>query len=342
MSRRRGPRSDGAGGAAADQVRAALQLGAAVVLVVGGTGGTGSIVVRRLLGMHPAPAVRVITRSANRVAIAARFGTDAITVCQGSIGDRAAAEVAVTGATHVVYALGPKQSASRIASSVFGSATTEECVESYVTGLRNVLDVGRASVLRQVVLVSADHVESPWGLSAVANLLSGDSNLNHLRQERMLRAEAAARPDFGYLVVRPGRLTDAPAGSPVEEVAHVSVPARAAAVPTGTVSRAGVAETLVQGLADGRSGVPQRLTVCVSSVGAATPGYRWSPALLAALPDDTEAGAAGALPAEATDVWHTRAKRVTLGVVLLVVAGAVAGVATGVAAGVAAIAAIVR
>jgi len=68
-----------------------------VVLVIGGTGGTGSLVVRRLLGLATdVPTVRVMSRSGDQATVRAALG-EAVEVHRGDVADAAAVDEAMQG-----------------------------------------------------------------------------------------------------------------------------------------------------------------------------------------------------------------------------------------------------
>jgi uncharacterized protein YbjT (DUF2867 family) len=272
-----------------------------VVLVIGGTGGTGAIVVRRLLELPSPPAVRVMSRSGDEASVRRTLG-QAVQVVRGDVADRQVVRVAMDDVTHVVYVVGPRRPAL--------SGPTME--GPYVTGLRNVLEAGHGRSMRQVVLLSAQDCESPWGLmrSVPANTLFGLSSLMHLRQERLLREHAAAHEGFGYAVLRPPIFKDTEAGP--EPVAMATVGARGGWACGPTVSRAAVAEVMLHALLGDDS---KRVTLELSSsADAPAPAdFDWA-AHVAALHADVED-----LPPVEGDVWHARVPRMfALGIAMAI------------------------
>lgn len=273
-----------------------------VVLVVGGTGLTGSRVMHRLSSLRADDTVlRLMSRSADPTDVSERFGTD-VQVVRGDVADATATQEAMADVTHVLYLVGPIPSPSY----VLGGKTVEA---SYVTGLENILRAGRepGRSLCQVVLLSAENCDRPRSLMTMfANTVAGMSQLMHMRQERLLREEAENRPDFGYVIVRPPLLGTADA--PPERVTLQSVdPADAVrGRPTRKVSRAAVAELMVHALSTPTG--PAHRTFTVSSVdqSPAPADFDWA-GLVAAFPEDSDE-----LPKPSTDLAHAHARRFLL------------------------------
>jgi uncharacterized protein YbjT (DUF2867 family) len=110
-----------------------------LILVTGATGKVGQTFIRRVLG-DPASGVRLRALCHNRGLPQA----DRVEVVRGSIADRAAAERAVAGATHVVHLATCKE-------------TPDDVIDVTVKGLFWLLEAFRASPdARRFVLIGGD------------------------------------------------------------------------------------------------------------------------------------------------------------------------------------------
>jgi len=288
-------------------------LGGCVILVIGGMGQSGSCAVRRLLLLSSEDTVvRVMSRSADQTAVKKRFGAE-VQVVKGDVADVHSVREAMVDVTHVFYLVGPVPSLSFLL-----RGTTVEA--AYVTGLKNVLNEGRgsSSFLRQVILLSAKNCDRPWALmSMLVNTVAGMSQLMHLRQERLLREEAQSRTDFNYVILRPpllGRADVPPERVTLQSVESPGVRGRS----SRSVSRAAVVELMVHALVSELPIPRSSITLTLSSagVGPASADFDWTGSL-AALPRDK-----AELPGPERDISHTRARRVFLlsvGIVLAVV-----------------------
>jgi len=289
-------------------------LGACVILVIGGMGLSGSCAVRRLLLLSSKDTVvRVMSRSADQTAVKERFGAS-VQVVKGDVADEHSVREAMVDVTHVLYLVGPVPSLSFL----LGGVTVEA---AYVTGLKNVLDEGRgtSSFLRQVILLSANNCDRPWApMSMLANTIAGMSQLMHLRQERLLREEAQSREDFSYVILRPPLLGKADVSPERVTLQSVDSPDGNRGRSSRSVSRAAVVEVMVHALVSGLPSPRSCLTLTLSSadVGPAPADFDWMGSL-AALPRDN-----AELPGPEKDILHTRARRVFLlglGLVLVLV-----------------------
>jgi len=223
-----------------------------VILVVGGTGGTGKAIVKRLLALDPRPEVRVLARN---VTDGKKALGDDVHFFAGDVADEKAVVEAMKGVTRVIYAVGPS-------TKEFGKSTEP----AFVWGLRNVINIGKkGETLKQIVLLGAALVTRPWHpVAVVVNTAFGMAPMNHLKQEKMIRESG-----FNYIVVRPVGL-----GSADAEVEQIDV-SQGDTAGGSFISRAAVAETIVRGMFDGR--IPQKVSFEVWGKRGtqAGPGFDW-------------------------------------------------------------------
>jgi len=220
---------------------------------VGGTGGTGKAIVKRLLVKTPRPEVRVLARN---VTEAKKTLGDDVYLFSGDVADEKAVVEPMKGVTRVVYAIGPS-------TKELGRSTEQ----SFVWGLRNIINLAKKEdTLKQIVLLGAALVTRPWHpLAAVVNTIAGMAPMNHLKQEKMIRESG-----YPYIVIRPVGLGK----SDVEpEQIEVSQGDNAGG---SSVSRAAVAETIVRAMFDGN--VPRKVTFEVwgKKGTQAGPGFDWT------------------------------------------------------------------
>jgi uncharacterized protein YbjT (DUF2867 family) len=293
-------------------------LAGCVILVVGGTGLSGSLAVRRLVALSTEDTiVRVMSRSANKEAIKHKLGA-AVQVVKGDAADASDVRKAMLGVTHVFYLVGQTPSLSFLLS----GKTVETAL---VTGLKNVLEEGRYSSasLRQVILLSAENCDRPWApMSMFANNVAGYSQLMHVRQERLLREEAQRRTDFNYVIVRPS-IMGATDVAPEPVVLHsIETPEGLSGKPTRSISRAALVEVMVHAFKIEETVSPGGVTFTLSSESKepAPTDFDWK-GLLDALPRDKDE-----LPGADNDISHIHGRRVfitSVGTVLATVLVAV-------------------
>ncbi len=308
----------------ATQVNSAHErkLSGCTILVIGGTGLSGTCTVQRLLSLAEEDTiVRVMSRSANPQAIKKTLGSR-VEVVQGNVADPTALQSAMEGVTHVLYLVGPKPSLSYF----FNGKTMEQ---AYVTGLRNVLEQGRKQPqpLRQVLLLSAENCDKPWHpMTMLANNIAGYTQLMHFRQERLLREEAKQNPNFSYVCIRPPIL--GPADVRPEPVMLQSIDSSEASShpPTRTVSRAAIAELMVHAL-DSSSSMSQRcitFTLTRTSEEPALDDFDWR-GTIDVLPQDSVALAGP--ERDASHYWGRRTFLFGFCTIVITVMGALSTVA---------------
>jgi uncharacterized protein YbjT (DUF2867 family) len=157
-----------------------------VVLVAGGTGGTGSQVVRHLLADGRFD-VRVLARNAGAAAAG-----DKVQAIVADVRDPATLAPAMQGVTYVVSAIGSNQRKD--------PTNTPEVVD--YGGTRNLVETAKAAGVQHFVLVSSQ------GVTDVRNPLN--QWLNNILVWKYLGEESLRRSGLKYTVVRPGGLTNDP------------------------------------------------------------------------------------------------------------------------------------
>ncbi|MEO8444162.1 MAG: SDR family oxidoreductase [Gammaproteobacteria bacterium] len=167
--------------------------GPALVLVAGATGRTGRLLLEQLR-RDPRFAIRPMARD---VAAARKtVGADYAWV-GGDVTRPETLSPALAGVSLVLVAIGGTERSG---------PNSPEFVD--FGGVRNLTDAARRAGVRQVVLESSIGVGSGGGfLGIMLNLLSGDALKWKAKGEAYLRASGVP-----YTIVRPGGLTDDPAG----------------------------------------------------------------------------------------------------------------------------------
>lgn len=191
------------------------------VLVAGGTGRTGSWVVRRLL--HYGIPVRVLSRSEEKAR--ELFGSD-VEVVTGKIQDREDVVRAVQGCSAVISALG-------------SNAMTGESSPSEVDrdGAIRLIDEALRAGVKHFAMVSSIAV-TKW--YHPLNLFGGVLSMKLAAEEHLRKAFAG--PGLSYTIIRPGGLKD---GEPLQHRLHVEQGDR---LWNGWVNRSDVAELAVLSL----------------------------------------------------------------------------------------------
>lgn len=157
-----------------------------VVLVAGGTGGTGSQVVRHLLADGRFD-VRVLARHADAAALG-----DKVQTAVADVRDPATLKPAMNGVTYVVSAIGSNQRKD--------PTNTPEVVD--YGGTRNLVEAAKAAGVQHFVLVSSQ------GVTDIRNPLN--QWLNNILVWKYLGEESLRRSGLKYTVVRPGGLANTP------------------------------------------------------------------------------------------------------------------------------------
>lgn len=167
--------------------------GPAIVLVAGATGRTGRLVLEQLR-RDPRFAIRPMARDV--AAARKNIGADYAWVT-GDVTKPETLGPALAGVSLVVVTIGGTERSG---------SNSPEFVD--YGGVRNLTDAARGAGVRQIVLESSMGVGSGGGiLGMMLNLLSGDALKWKAKGEAHLRASGVA-----YTIVRPGGLTDDPAG----------------------------------------------------------------------------------------------------------------------------------
>lgn len=167
--------------------------GPAIVLVAGATGRTGRLVLEQLR-RDPRFAIRPLARdvAAARQAVGGDYAW-----VQGDVTRPQTLGPAMAGVSLVIVAIGATERSG---------PNSPEFVD--YGGVKNLTDAARAAGVRQLVLESSMGVGSGGGfLGMMLNLLSGDALKWKAKGEDYLRASGVP-----YTIVRPGGLTDDPAG----------------------------------------------------------------------------------------------------------------------------------
>jgi len=224
------------------------------ILVVGGTGGTGRAIIRRLLQQTPQPSIRILARNAD---FAKNILGDDVEICQGDVANPDLCKEAMIDVTRLIYCVGP-----HTFDELFKSTYS-----SLVRGLSNLLTEGKKHLLHQVVLISAAgttrylHYYHPF-----LNLFYGCVSLNHLRQEKILRDSG-----FDYIILRPYSLSDGDYPEPITVCQGDRFYRQTA------VTRGAVAETILHAMYDGL--VPSKVTFEIwgkDSEWSISDGFDWS------------------------------------------------------------------
>jgi len=175
------------------ELRTPQATGPAVVLVAGATGKTGRLLLEQLR-KDPRFAIRPMARD---VEAARRNVSPDYLWVEGDVTRPETLRTALTGASLVLVAIGGTERSG---------PNSPEFVD--YGGVKNLADAARAAGVRQLVLESSMGVGSGGGLlGMMLNLLSGDALKWKAKGEEHLRASGVP-----YTIIRPGGLTDDPAG----------------------------------------------------------------------------------------------------------------------------------
>lgn len=193
--------------------------GPAVVLVAGATGKTGRLILEQLR-RDPRFAIRPMARdvAAARKNVGAEYAWVA-----GDVTRPETLGPALTGVSLVLCAIGATERSG---------PNSPEHVD--YGGVKNLTDAARAAGVRQLVLESSMGAGSGGGLlGMVLNLLSGDVLKWKAKGEAHLRASGVP-----YTIIRPGGLTDDPAG-------QTGIVFRQGDERSGRIARGDVAEVMI-------------------------------------------------------------------------------------------------
>jgi uncharacterized protein YbjT (DUF2867 family) len=198
--------------------------GPALVLVAGATGKTGRLILEQLR-RDPRFAIRPMARD---VAAARRNVGAEYAWVAGDVTRPETLGPALTGVSLVLCAIGGTERSG---------PNSPEFVD--YGGVKNLTDSARAAGVRQLVLESSMGAGSGGGLlGMLLNLLSGDALKWKAKGEAHLRASGVP-----YTIVRPGGLTDDPAG-------QSGISFRQGDEGSGRIGRADVAAVMISALAN--------------------------------------------------------------------------------------------
>jgi uncharacterized protein YbjT (DUF2867 family) len=192
------------------------------ILVVGGTGGTGAEVVRRLATEDHA--IRVLARHPDE---ARRRVPDAVEIIGGDLLDPEALAVAADGIDTIVHTAGTRD-----------ALRARRHAELVVDGTAELLRAARRSACA-MVFMSSMGVTRRSLLGDALNLTKGGALVHKRQAEELVR-----RSGMDYLILRAAVLTDRGSHPERLTVSTTSLPLR----PTVRVSRADVAAYIVDAL----------------------------------------------------------------------------------------------
>src|SRR5687768_11393550 len=201
-----------------------------LVLVIGGTRGTGRIVVELLA--RKGIAVRVLARDPARV----RDPSPTIDVVRGDITRESTLTAAIAGASDIVYTAGVRS--GRLALEAQVIATDHDGVVNTLAA------AGAAGLAGRFVYMTSMGVSTRSISSVLLNLFKGNTLVWRRRAEDATRASG-----LSYAIVRAGFLLDRPAGTRALAVTQRALPLS----PRYRIARADVAEALVAALDDPRT-----------------------------------------------------------------------------------------
>lgn len=205
------------------------------VFVIGATGGTGTLIVRRLLA-----AGKNVIALVRRKEQATELALSGVKAVIGDLTRLSAAELAVfmQGCSTTIFAAGASEQGKDVATAVDGRGVEKALAACQAAGTRRYLHI-----------------------SAFPDACRGHGMSNefeHYMAVKRAADVAIAGSALDWVIVRPGSLTDGP-GGPVR---------LAQAVPYGPVSRASIAEVLVALVDSPLRGVVIEVTDGTSSVEA--------------------------------------------------------------------------
>jgi uncharacterized protein YbjT (DUF2867 family) len=201
------------------------------VLVVGGTRGTGALIVERLLATGRR--VRILARDPQRVSVAP---SPAIDVIRGDITQPATLPACVQGATHIVFTAGVHS--GRIASEALVKLTDYE-------GVRNTLAAARESGFSgRFVYLNSIGVTVPSLTAKLLNAFKRNTLVWRRRVEDEIKASG-----LDYTIIRVGFLSNQLSGTRAIRVSQRPLPL----APRYRIARADVAEVFVAALGHPRA-----------------------------------------------------------------------------------------
>jgi uncharacterized protein YbjT (DUF2867 family) len=194
-----------------------------LVLVVGGTRGTGLLAVQRLV--RDGIAVRVMARDTDRVRARLRGSCD---VVAGDITKPHTLPSAIDRATHILFTAGIRS----------GRPATERRIRTTeFDGVRNTLDAARAAGFNgRFVYMTSSGVGTPSLAATLLNVYKGNTLIWRYRAEEVIRASG-----IDYAVVRAGVLLNRPGGRRAIVVTQTPLPLSI----RYRIARADVADALV-------------------------------------------------------------------------------------------------
>ena len=230
-----------------------------LVLVVGGTRGTGLLIAQLLF--QRGYRVRVLARDPVRAR--ADLG-EGVEVVAGDITEPETLPPAVQGADHIVFTAGARS--GRYAPESLVKATDHDGVLNTLAAARSVGFAGRFVYLNSIGIAT-------WSVSAMLiNLLKRNTLVWRRRVEHEIRASGV-----DYTIIRVGFLTNTPAGQRAVEIGQDAL----ALSPRRRIARADVAEAFVAALSH-----PQASRATFEIVwGKAKPREDWPTALNRLKPD---------------------------------------------------------
>jgi uncharacterized protein YbjT (DUF2867 family) len=198
----------------------------APTLVIGGTRGTGFLIVQ-LLHRQGSP-VRVLARNPARAAITVPRGVD---VVAGDLTRRETLPPAIEGARHIIFTAGVRSGRS---------ATEERIKATEYDGVLNVLEAAkRAGFQGRFLYMTASGVARRSLSAFLLNLYKGNTLVWRRRAEGEIR-----RSGVDYTIIRAGVLLNRQGGQRAVEVRQVALPLSL----RYRIARADVAEAFVAAL----------------------------------------------------------------------------------------------
>jgi uncharacterized protein YbjT (DUF2867 family) len=202
-----------------------------IVLVVGGTRGTGALIAERLLATGRR--VRILARDPRRVMTAP---SPAVDIVRGDITRPTTLPACVQGATHIVFTAGVHS--GRFASETLVKLTDYE-------GVRNTLAAARAAGFNgRFVYLNSIGVTVPSFTATMLNALKRNTLVWRRRVEDEIKASG-----LDYTIIRVGFLLNVRAGTRAVRVSQRPLPL----APWHRIGRADVAEVFVAALGHPRA-----------------------------------------------------------------------------------------